>query len=464
MGSTANVVVLYGEIRTLSILKMLLQFSELEEIPTKTKIWIMTADMDLTSGNIDRNWDIGFLCGALSLASHSKEPLRFQEFLQTRKPSSGKGDGFIKDFWEQAFMCFFPTSGKDEQVEKTCTGEEKLEDLPAFVFEMSMATHSYIIYIAAYAVAHALQAMQSSQSKHRAREDGCRTTVPKGRLWQINMADRRGFLSLGDHYTAVCNTDMEDYSLCPQDQYPNDGQNKCMPKTITFLTYEEPLGFSLPIAAFSFSFITALVLGIFIKYHNTAIVKANNRDLTYTLLISLLLSFLCTLLFIGQPEKMTSCVPNEEVGWEEAGILHRILCTVWLATSPPFPDFDKHSMNKEIVLQCNEGSANMFYCVLGFMGFLAIVSFSVAFLARNLPDSFNEAKFITFSMLVFCSVWVSFVPTYLSTKGKHMAAVEIFSILASTAGLLICIFPPKCCIILLNPELNNREHLRRKNQ
>ncbi|XP_015673766.1 vomeronasal type-2 receptor 26 [Protobothrops mucrosquamatus] len=533
MNSTVNSVLIQGEIEIMIILRMFSSMSKGEGIVLQenVKIWIMTAQMDFTSLPFQRWEDLDFLHGALSFAVHSREVLGFQEFLQMRKPNFNQEDDFIRVFWKEAFGCEFSDSLVDDKHNSVmdnqpiCTGEEKLETLPASVFEMDMTSHSYSIYNAVYILAHAIRVVHSTTFKYRARI-GKRRLIEFLKLhpWKVQpLSLCNNYCSLGYAKTKIegkpfccydclhCPEgkisnliDMDDCFTCPEDQYPNKDQNSCLPKMLTFLTYEESLGTILAICSLLSSFIVLLVLGVFIKYQDTPIVRANNRNLTYILLISLLLSFLCALLFIGKPHKVTcllrqstfgiifsvavSCMlakttivilafmatkPNSIVRkWvgKRLGIsivffcsfIQIILCTVWLFTFPPFPDFNVHLMAKEIILECNEGSFIMFYCVLGFMGLLALVSFMLAFFARKLPDTFNEAKFITFSMLIFCSVWLSFVPSYLTTGGKHMVTVEIFSIITSSGGLLICIFFPKCYIIILRPELNNKQPLKQR--
>ncbi|XP_070584126.1 vomeronasal type-2 receptor 26-like [Erythrolamprus reginae] len=600
MGSTAIAVILKAEITAVVTLRVIIYGLDSDNIPKerKAKVWIMAAQVEFTSIRMQRQLPIGFLHGALSFAIHSKQLIGFQQFMQKRSPMVENEDGFIGDFWKDAFECSFSNDITDENVEGFCTGEEKLETLSQSVFEMSMTGHSYSIYNAVYAVAHALTAMYTSKNgriidenrwnlffqspwqlhnflqkvsfNNSAEEEiyfgpnGELVTefdilnwvifpnksflrVQIGKIDPMAPSDKFIIISVKDAVwpilfnqtlpLSLCNEkcplgyskikvegklsccydcqqcpegkianqmDLDDCFPCPEDQYPNKDGNSCIWKSITYLAYQEPLGISLVAIAISLSFISALVLGIFIKHRDTPIVRANNRNLTYTLLIALLLSFLCTLLFLGQPDRVKcllrqtafgiifsvalSCIlgkttivvlafmatkPGSKMrkwfGKRMAlsivlpcSLIQFIICTVWLANFPPFSDSDIHSMAKEILLQCNEGSTTMFYAVLGFMGFLTAVSFMVAFQARNLPDSFNESKFITFSMLVFCSVWVSFVPTYLSTKGKYLVAVEIFSILASAAGLLGCIFSPKCYIIILRPDLNKKKQLIKK--
>ncbi|XP_075185910.1 vomeronasal type-2 receptor 26-like [Anomaloglossus baeobatrachus] len=288
--------------------------------------------------------------------------------------------------------------------------------------------------------------------------------------------------------------DMDTCLKCPADMWSNLMKDNCVPKLVTYLSYEDTLGASLATLSLLLLFLTCWITTIFRKYRKTAIVKANNRDLSFILLISLKMCFLCALIFIGYPTQLTCVLRHAVFGvsfsvcissilaktitviiafnatkpgsklkkWMKpsvykffvlsCSIFQVLICIFWLTLAPPFPYNNMSDELGKIIVECREGSPVALYFVLGYLGFLALISFIISFFAKNLPDKFNEAKLITFSMLVFCSVWIAFIPAYLSSKGKYVVAVEIFAILASTAGLLACIFIPKCYILLFKPE------------
>uniref|UniRef100_A0A7N8WVY2 Extracellular calcium-sensing receptor-like n=1 Tax=Mastacembelus armatus TaxID=205130 RepID=A0A7N8WVY2_9TELE len=295
-------------------------------------------------------------------------------------------------------------------------------------------------------------------------------------------------------------TDSMECTSCPDDFWSSPQRDHCVPKKIEFLSYQEPLGIFLTAMSLLGTFICAVVLGIFIYHHKTPIVRANNSELSFQLLVSLKLCFLCSLLFIGRPQLWTcqlrhaafgisfvlcvSCIlvktmvvlavfkaskpgGGAKLKWfgavQQRGtvltltLIQAAICTVWIVSASPAPHKNTQYYNDKIVYECVVGSTVGFAVLLGYIGLLATLSFLLAFLARNLPDNFNEAKLITFSMLIFCAVWVAFVPAYISSPGKYADAVEVFAILASSFGLLVALFGPKCYIILLRPERNTKK-------
>lgn len=109
-----------------------------------------------------------------------------------------------------------------------------------------------------------------------------------------------------------------------------------------------------------------------------------------------------------------------------------------------------------MLAECHEGSYVAFGVMLGYNAVLAFVCFICAFKGRKLPEKYNDAKFITFGMLLYLISWLIFVPVYVTTSGVYVPAVEMVVILISSYGILGCHFFPKCYVILFRQQQNTR--------
>lgn len=98
---------------------------------------------------------------------------------------------------------------------------------------------------------------------------------------------------------------------------------------------------------------------------------------------------------------------------------------------------------------------------LAYILLLALLCTYEAFNARKLPESFNEAKFICFSMFAFVLMWVGYIPVCLDLVGATKQFMTCLFIIIINFLTVMLIYMPKLNIILIHPEHNRHESFRK---
>ncbi|XP_077308897.1 vomeronasal type-2 receptor 26-like [Lithobates pipiens] len=526
--STANVILVYGSKNDVYYLELNVHITQIPK-----KIWIHTADSSFRMFTRENDTMVN---GSLRFIINKKENPNFIKFIKEVNPSRFPPGRTFTTWWDELCANRCPFNPR----RRNCTGVENGRLIVYSHCNLRFTGMSDVVYNSVYILAYALQKLYQEipiterlNDKYKLKFQDLRSwKAPEKQLtidteaiiWESNFTkvlipqsvcsescQPGGRKSTWEGQPVCCfycvpcsegqfsnKTDAVVCMDCPEDEWPNTEKTACVQKLITFLSYEDPIGIVLTFIAILSSVAAAVVLGIFIRYQDTPVVKANNRDLSYLILTSLILTSICSLLYIERPEGI-SCFLREAIfgitfsvsvssllaktmivviafnatkpgkslkKWVGpkvpkyivfiSSFIQVCICLLWLFIAPPSAYNNTQAEIAKIVVECDKTTAIAFYVILGYLGVLASICFIVASFSRKLPDAFNDAKLITFSMLVFITVWIFFIPTYLSAKGTATVAVEVFAILASCSGMLGSIFAPKCYIILLKPHKNRK--------
>ncbi|XP_054585913.1 metabotropic glutamate receptor 7 isoform X2 [Eptesicus fuscus] len=299
---------------------------------------------------------------------------------------------------------------------------------------------------------------------------------------------------------------------CPYDQRPNENRTGCQDIPIIKLEWHSPWAVIPVFLAMLGIIATIFVMATFIRYNDTPIVRASGRELSYVLLTGIFLCYIITFLMIAKPDVavcsfrrvflgLGMCIsyaalltktnriyrifeqgkksvtaprlisPTSQLAITSSLISVQLLGVfIWFGVDPPniIVDYDEHkTMNPELargVLKCDITDLQII-CSLGYSILLMVTCTVYAIKTRGVPENFNEAKPIGFTMYTTCIVWLAFIPIFFGTaqsaeKLYIQTTTLTISMNLSASVALGMLYMPKVYIIIFHPELNVQKRKR----
>uniref|UniRef100_A0A3B3WE43 G-protein coupled receptors family 3 profile domain-containing protein n=2 Tax=Poecilia mexicana TaxID=48701 RepID=A0A3B3WE43_9TELE len=300
--------------------------------------------------------------------------------------------------------------------------------------------------------------------------------------------------------------------LCAYNMRPGANRTSCRPIPIIKLEWHSPWAVIPVFLAMLGIIATIFVMATFVRYNDTPIVRASGRELSYVLLTGIFLCYIITFLMIAKPDvgvcsfrrvflglgmcisyaalltktnriyrifeqgKKSVTAPRLISPTSQLAIAFSLISVqllgvlVWFGVDPPntVVDFDEQrTIDPELargVLKCDITDLQII-CSLGYSILLMVTCTVYAIKTRGVPENFNEAKPIGFTMYTTCIVWLAFIPIFFGTaqsaeKLYIQTSTLTVSMNLSASVALGLLYVPKVYVIIFHPELNVQKRKR----
>ncbi|XP_061115110.1 taste receptor type 1 member 1-like [Conger conger] len=286
---------------------------------------------------------------------------------------------------------------------------------------------------------------------------------------------------------------------CKKNEWSDPGSTSCKERVVVYIRITEPLSILLLLSVSFMLFLTAAITILFARNYNTPVVRSAGGKMCFLMLGCLCGSGLSVFFSFGVPNqikcvfrssffpifytvclscltvrsfqivcvfKMAAKLPRAYDCWVKyngqwlfiavASTVQLILCGL----SFPRPLNDTVSFKDQIILICNTRDVILSGIIVLYAGFLGALCFIFSYMGTDLPKNYNEAKSITFSVLLFFISWISYLTLYSIHANRHLSKMEALSMLTSSYGILLSYFVPKSYIILFKPVKNTQAHFQ----
>lgn len=198
---------------------------------------------------------------------------------------------------------------------------------------------------------------------------------------------------------------------------------------------------------------------IFLRFNNTPVVKSSTKELCYIILAGMTLAHVSIFAMLAKPTTSSCAItrflpgvafamiysalltktnriarilagskkrfPNRKLLFMSATaqvVIALFLISIEIVVVGAMlyfqkPDITFSYLPNKTILEC-EISLEAIVIPLSFDFFLILLCTVYAVKTRNVPENFNEAKFIGFAMYTTCVIWIAFVPIYFGSGAK----------------------------------------------
>uniref|UniRef100_A0A3Q3WB43 Taste receptor type 1 member 3 n=1 Tax=Mola mola TaxID=94237 RepID=A0A3Q3WB43_MOLML len=256
-------------------------------------------------------------------------------------------------------------------------------------------------------------------------------------------------------------------TACPQGQWSQERSTNCTEPTFDVLSWDTYEALVITLAAVLVVVCQGAVGVVFLKHRDTVCrLQLPLTSILQTVALSIITSISLQILFVSEFPQIAA--PRLHILRGPASWLFLLICCAlqagicgWFVQEGP--SLSEHLANMKInfvrsFLACPVLPLPGFAIMQSFITAMALVSFMCTFMAVKPLHQYNLARDITFSSLIYCVFWVTFIPVYLGLNDKYRSIVHISFTLASDFGLVAAYYFPKCYFLLRKPELNTADH------